>query len=148
MFTEEISNFFRNIISETIRARESRGIIRPDMIHLLLRSRKGVVDEERTETSETGFATAQETTHSISRRHYVELSDEDITAQALVFFLGGFDTTSVLMCYIMYELAINPDIQERLRREVDDTFEKCEGKLSYEALAKMSYLDMVVSGKR
>lgn len=46
-----------------------------------------------------------------------------------------------------YELAVNPDLQIRLRYEVEETNKKCNGKLTYEALMKMKYLDMVVTGK-
>lgn len=44
----------------TIRMREEKGIVRPDMIHLLLETRKGVEANEETNDIDTGFATAQE----------------------------------------------------------------------------------------
>ncbi|RZB40136.1 p450 domain containing protein [Asbolus verrucosus] len=49
------------------------------------------------------------------------------------------------MCFMSYELGVNPDVQERLIREVDETMETCNGKLTYEALLSMKYMDMVVS---
>lgn len=75
-----------------------------------------------------------------------DLSNLDIAAQALIFFFAGFETVSALMCFMAYELAINPDIQQRLREEIEETLENCNGELTYEALLKMKYLDMVVSG--
>ena len=78
--------------------------------------------------------------------HGVKITDEDITAQALVFFFAGFDSVSSLMCFMSYELATNPDIQERLIQEIDKTSELCDRKLDYEAVKSMKYLDMVVSG--
>ena len=45
-----------------------------------------------------------------------------------------------------YELAVNPDVQERLYEEVKEVKEELNGKpLTYEVLQKMKYLDMVVS---
>lgn len=46
-----------------------------------------------------------------------------------------------------YELALNEDIQKKLQEEIDTTLMKCNGKITYDALIKMKYLDMVVSGK-
>lgn len=69
-----------------------------------------------------------------------------MVGQCLVFFLAGFDTISSLMTFMSFELAVNPDIQERLRKEIDDVREELGSKpLTYEAVQKMKYLDMVVS---
>ncbi|KAJ8953888.1 hypothetical protein NQ318_019128 [Aromia moschata] len=75
----------------------------------------------------------------------IEITNEDIAAQAMIFFFGGFDSTSSLMCFTAYELAVNRDIQGRLRREVRDTWEECQGSLTFDAVSKMTYMDMVVS---
>lgn len=50
------------------------------------------------------------------------------------------------MAFMAYELAINPDIQNKLRNEIEETHETCNGKLTYDALMTMKYMDMVVSG--
>lgn len=46
------------------------------------------------------------------------------------------------MRFLCYELAINPDVQQKLQSEIDNVFNS--DKLSYENLLKMKYLDMVV----
>jgi cytochrome P450 len=76
-----------------------------------------------------------------------ELDNDDIAAQALVFFLAGFDTTSTLLCFTSHQLAVHPEIQNRLQKEIDKTLHEHGGKLTYEALQGMKYLDMVLSGK-
>lgn len=49
------------------------------------------------------------------------------------------------MAFAAYELAINPDIQQRLYREIIETNEKLNGqRVTYDALLKMKYLDQVV----
>lgn len=113
--------FFRNVISETMEARDVQGVVRHDMIHLLMQAR-----------NKEPLSTSQVTT-------------DDIIAQAFIFFLAGFDTSSTLMCYMTYELALNQDIQEKLRDEVDHYLAEGNGEISYELLMKMEYMDMVIS---
>ena len=71
-----------------------------------------------------------------------------LAAQACVFFLAGFETSSTTMAFCMYEMAINPDIQEVLRNEIDTVLKKHDGNISYEAIQDMTYLDKVVAGKK
>lgn len=151
IFSPEVSNFFRGLIKETIQLREEKGIVRPDMLHLLMEARKGRLkhEDQDSDVIDTGFATVQESEIGKARKKQKpEISDDDITAQALVFFLAGFETVSTMLCYSCYELALHSDVQETLRREVDEVLEKCQGDLKYESLMKMKYLDMVVTGNK
>ncbi|GLH16907.1 Cytochrome P450 9e2, partial [Gryllus bimaculatus] len=70
-----------------------------------------------------------------------QLSDDEITAQVLLFFLSGFETTCTLLSFLGYVLAVHPHVQERARREVEEALEDGHT-LTYEALRKMKYLDM------
>jgi len=76
-----------------------------------------------------------------------QLTNDDITSQALIFFLAGFDTISTALCFGSYELALNPDVQSKLREEIKETQAANNGQLSYESLLKMKYMDQVFSGK-
>jgi cytochrome P450 family 6 len=75
------------------------------------------------------------------------LSMNSLAAQAFVFFLAGFETSSTTMTFCMYELALHPDIQERVREEIDIVLKKHDGNITYQAIQEMEYLDKVVSGK-
>jgi cytochrome P450 family 6 len=74
------------------------------------------------------------------------LNEETIIAQALLFLLAGFETSSTLLTYTSYELALNQDIQQKLRKEIEEVLEKHGGECSYEALLEMNYLEMVLLG--
>ncbi|KAG5895434.1 hypothetical protein JTB14_037593 [Gonioctena quinquepunctata] len=144
LFSKRVNQFFRNLVDDTIRTREENNIIRPDMIHLLMEARKGVQQKEENVGVDAGFATVEEADLG-KGGDVTKITNLDITAQALIFFFAGFDAVSSLMCFLSHELAVNPDIQTRLRREIEDTLAECKGKITYEALLKMKYMDMVVS---
>lgn len=69
----------------------------------------------------------------------------ELAAEAFLVYSGGFETSSTLMTFTMYELALNPDIQERLRDEIKSQLEESDGKITYDALFDMKYLDMVIN---
>jgi cytochrome P450 family 6/cytochrome P450 family 28 len=69
-----------------------------------------------------------------------------MTAYAMTFFFDGYETSSIAISYILYELAIHPDIQTRLREEVQKAFPDLD-KINFEDLYNHPYLDAVVCGK-
>lgn len=77
----------------------------------------------------------------------IALSDEEIISQALVFFAAGFETVAATMTFAIYELTVHPEIQKRAQEECVEAFKKSGGKLTYEAINEMKYMDMIVSGK-
>ncbi|XP_017776436.1 PREDICTED: cytochrome P450 9e2-like [Nicrophorus vespilloides] len=146
-FDKKVSTFFRRIVKDTIKMREENNITRPDMIHLLMEARKGRFNyEETSAVQETGFATVEESEVGMNAKKQKDaITDDDITAQALIFFFAGFESVATLMVLMAYELALNPDIQDRLQKEIDSVLEVYDGNITYEAINKMKYLDMVTS---
>lgn len=57
-----VSKFFKKLVIETMENREKNGIVRHDMIHLLIQAKKGTLvhEEDSKDSSEIGFATVQE----------------------------------------------------------------------------------------
>jgi cytochrome P450 len=75
------------------------------------------------------------------------MNDDDIAAQVLAFLVVGLDTTSTLLSFASHQLAVHPEIQNRLQEEIDETLHEHGGKFTYEALNSMKYLGMVMSGE-
>jgi len=63
-----------------------------------------------------------------------------------MFFAAGFEPSATTMSFCLYELAVNPDIQDRLRNEIDTVLKKHGGSLTYDGIQEMSYLDKTISG--
>ncbi len=72
------------------------------------------------------------------------LTENEILAQAWIFFVAGYETTATTLSFCSYELAVNPECQEKLYEEVSSAIDS-KGEISYETLAKLHYLDSVIS---
>ncbi|KAM6976475.1 cytochrome P450 3A40-like [Aplochiton taeniatus] len=72
------------------------------------------------------------------------LTDNEILSQAMIFIFAGYETSSSSLGFLSYQLATNPDAQQKLQEEID---EHCpdESRPTYETLMKMEYLDMVIN---
>jgi len=68
-------------------------------------------------------------------------------AQTLTFLLAGYETSSSTLTFALYELALHPEIQQSLRAEILHEMSKHDGKLTYDGIQDMSYLDRIVSGE-
>ncbi|CAD1473361.1 unnamed protein product [Heterotrigona itama] len=119
VFKQKIVDFFKELVASTIKTRDENGIVRPDMIQLMMESR-GKLGPGK------------------------ELTIEDMTAQAFIFFFGGFESTSTLMCFAAYEIGINDQVQKRLQDEIDQVLADCNGQVTYEAINGMKYLEAVI----
>lgn len=76
----------------------------------------------------------------------IDSSDEEMAGHALTIFLEGFETSSSGLSYVLYDLAQNPAIQDRLKAEIDEVLDNHDNKFTYEALQDMPFLECVVHG--
>ncbi|XP_036968017.1 cytochrome P450 3A40-like [Acanthopagrus latus] len=72
------------------------------------------------------------------------LSDHEILSQAMIFLFAGYETTSSSLCFVAYNLALNPHIMKRLQEEIDATFPE-KAPIEYQVLMQMEYLDCVIN---
>jgi cytochrome P450 family 6 len=68
-------------------------------------------------------------------------------AQAFTFLAAGFESSGSTLSFALYELALHPEIQQRLREEIQQVLRKHDGNVTYDGIQDMTYLDMVVSGE-
>ena len=75
------------------------------------------------------------------------LSDERVAQLAVGNVLGGYENVAVALGYLSYLLAINPEIQEKLQKEIDEYFQlkpvrKCVRIKAYHCLATIYPLQL------
>ncbi|KAJ4434872.1 hypothetical protein ANN_23443 [Periplaneta americana] len=126
-----LANFFIKVVEETVGHREKNNIKRNDFMQLLIQLlNNNNIDEEEKQVTKGGD---------------VAITMTEVAAQSVIFFVAGFETSATTLSFCLYELALNPDIQDRLREEIDTVLEKYDGNITYEGIQEMSYLDNVLS---
>jgi len=73
------------------------------------------------------------------------MTQEEIIGNSFVMILAGYETTAQTLQFLMYYLAYYPEVQEKLREEIQNEFEKNDGELSYEVINDLKYLTMCIN---
>ncbi|CRK88816.1 CLUMA_CG002619, isoform A [Clunio marinus] len=71
-----------------------------------------------------------------------------LMAQAAVFFLAGYETSSTTNAFAMYEIAKSKEIQDRLRNEIREVLVKNDGKVTYDSImnaTEIPYLNQIIN---
>lgn len=151
---DDMNNFFISCIQKIIRQRdelppEQR---RRDFLQLMLdvRSSKECVSLEHFDVVNHADELArphQENGQESPRRPQGQkrvMTEDEIVGQAFIFLLAGYETSSNTLAFVCYLLAIHPDCQSELQREVDDFFTRHDSP-DYTNVQELKYLDMVIS---
>ncbi|XP_013930979.1 PREDICTED: cytochrome P450 3A9-like [Thamnophis sirtalis] len=75
---------------------------------------------------------------------YKGLTDKEILAQAFIFVFAGYEPSSNSLGYLAYNLAMHPDVQQKLQEEIDTVLPN-KAPLTYDAIMQLEYLDMVLN---
>lgn len=75
------------------------------------------------------------------------LNFKEMAAQAWIFFIAGFETSSTTLSFCLFELAKNQEIQQRVHKEIDDVLQRHANQLTYESVGEMKYLECCIDGK-
>lgn len=121
--SEDVEQFYMDIVKKTVDYREKNNVHRNDLLDIMI-ALKNTGDPKK------------------------RISINQIVAEAFAFFLAGFGTTSTMMSFTVHELALNPDVQSKLREEIQQVLARHNGIVSYEATMEMTYLEMVFQGTK
>ncbi|CAH1391332.1 unnamed protein product [Nezara viridula] len=126
---QEVEDYIMKLISDTVEYREKNQVTRNDFLDLLIQLKnKGSLREEGIAETEESF----------------EVTLEVMAAQCFLFFFAGNETSSSVQSFCLYELALHPEIQQKLREEIQEVI-RIHGGVTYQSVNEMKYLHMVVS---
>ncbi|KAB0798743.1 hypothetical protein PPYR_06623 [Photinus pyralis] len=116
-------DFVREAFLEAYRAREKSGVKnrRQDLIDILIEMKNEGAEFE-------GF----------------KLDEENLVAQAVTLFSSGFEAAASTLAFTLHELAVNPEIQRKLRAEIKHVVEK-DGDVCFSGIQSMKYLNMTIT---
>lgn len=148
-------DFFRSVTLQVIEERRKTGQKGNDFLQLMMDAYKEELEaankvEEFTvmelEDEDEDKYGANEITKNIFKTIYQNksLSHDELLSQCVLFFIVGYETSAATLTFLAYNLACNPEVQEKLIQEIDSVVEKSE-QLSYDLIGEMKYLDRVVS---
>ena len=123
-FNHEVEVNFTQIVKDVIEFREKNNVSINDFLELMIKIR---------------------TKSKNSCGNKESISILECAAHSLGFFFSGFQVSSSLITFAIYELAMNPEIQKRAQLEIDEIYED-SGWLTYECLNEMKYLDLILKG--
>ncbi|KAL3197928.1 hypothetical protein MRX96_044614 [Rhipicephalus microplus] len=112
---------------------------KPDVLQSLLDA------EYEEESSETEYGTSANGKGPANVPKSRVLTKDEVLLNASTLFVAGHDTLSTSLSYVTYLLAKHQDIQNRVRKEINDATSSTE-ELDYETVTrKLPYLSQVVS---
>ncbi|XP_048759592.2 cytochrome P450 3A9-like [Ostrea edulis] len=130
-----LMNFFKSAVHQAIEMRDEGDKNRNDLLQLMLNAHKDT-DKNEIEDEHSYEGDPQKW----KKRG---LTEDEVTGNAILFLLAGFDTTASTMTFMSYCLATNPEIQEKLIDEIDSVL---GNELpTYDNVLKVDYLDWVFS---
>lgn len=130
LFPKEVKKFFFKMTEDVIAATNGEPSSKNNFMDLILALRK----EKRI----SGRKGENDYSEKI-----LDITDAVISAQSFIFFTAGYETSAGTMGFLFYQLALNPDIQDKVVAELQEVLAKHNGKFTFEAIMDMKYLGQV-----
>lgn len=80
--------------------------------------------------------------HLLALQDKKNFDDVQLVANAITFFIDGFETSSISMSLILFELARDQRVQQKLRTEIVEAEKKAP--LTMDSIAALPYLEQVI----
>lgn len=110
--TKDLEQFFAKLMRDASELRRQSGVEKADVMQYLL-----ALQERK------------------------KLNDVELVANAITFFLDGYETSSIAMSFVMFEVARDKRVQDKLRQEILNAEQMAP--LSMDSIADLPYLDQV-----
>ncbi|KAJ0177459.1 hypothetical protein K1T71_007468 [Dendrolimus kikuchii] len=131
----EATDQFSQLFKSALKARREKLVQpRPDFIQTLVDVAEGKLKQEQ----------VNDANNNDESKSSEKITDDDLVAQAMLFYIAGYDTTTNLINYFLYEMAVNPQVQEKLFEELNKIPGNDKIENIYETVQGLEYLEMCV----
>lgn len=114
MFNSQIADFYSKVTQQTVNYRKTNNITRSDFLQLFMQ----LHDEGQ------------------------GLTMNQVTANAFLFVIAGYETTAATISHCLFEIARNEEIQRKVQAEIDEIL---GGNFNYEKVNDLKYLENCVT---
>ncbi|XP_073952755.1 cytochrome P450 6B2-like [Choristoneura fumiferana] len=131
LFPAFVKTFFRDLVKQVINQRNGQPTSRRDFMDLMLemRNKQELQAVKRYDTE---------------KERALEITESVIEAQAFLFYAAGYETTASTMGFMLYHLALQTEIQDKLRAEIDEYLQKNNNLITLETVMNdLPYLEKV-----
>lgn len=153
----DVTDFFKDVTSSVIRQRKSSGNKKfNDFVQLLLEANQtnggdggGQVlahepdDQEHHLNQGVEEKMASDKQFNLASSAKKPMSEAEMIAHSILFLVAGYETTGSLLTFGTYALAMNPNVQDELAKQVKSIVD-VNGNVNYEQLISNRYLDAFV----
>lgn len=73
------------------------------------------------------------------------LTDEEVVGNIILFMAAGHETTATALTFVLHNLVNDQEAQERLRQEILRHMQESGGRLKYDLVSELPFLDAVVN---
>ncbi|XP_023945388.2 cytochrome P450 6B4-like [Bicyclus anynana] len=131
VLNKDISSFFIELMSEVFQKREETNASKNDFVDLIVGWKR---DHHISGDSMSNLKTGDK------KKIDIDVSNEFLVAQCVLFFAAGFETTATTTTFLLYELAKDKIAQEKVIAEVDEYFAKRDT-VEFECINMMPYTE-------
>ncbi|XP_054155656.1 cytochrome P450 3A31-like [Oppia nitens] len=135
--SENVSHFFIQLSRDFIKKRLNRevGAVGTDGQPLIFNDFLQLMIDSSTDNDSNG-----QLNNNSTRR----LTENEILGQCYVFFIAGYDALVSALAYCLHELAVRPELQDRLYDEISGLFADNESTIDYNDLKRLEFMDAVL----
>lgn len=140
-------DFFKSLGRNIVK--DSKGTKAHDnFLRLLIEEKKEQLDKEREKVFDRDhrlFGIGSDTQQDASSSSEIKLTEDEALAQCIFFFLAGQQKAANAIGCTLYLLAIHQEVQDRLRKEVDECCAIHGDRPGLDTITNLKYLHCVVS---
>ncbi|XP_014285594.1 probable cytochrome P450 6a23 [Halyomorpha halys] len=111
-------DYFTHFTHDLLYSRKEVNVEHDDLVALIEKMQKGLVSEK--------------------------IDHHEAVGHMFTFFVAAQDTTMTTLSHALYQLSLHPEIQEKLRTEIDSVLDGKDS-ITYDDINQMNYLDDVIN---